>query len=428
MLELVAFGGTDVGKKRKNNEDSYAVDADRGVYIVADGMGGHASGEDASRFAVSMTREHLNANAYAIEQYRATPNDQTKAALLQVIEKAIQGACARVYAIGQAEPQKRGMGTTIDVVVRVGSQVVLGHVGDSRVYVVRNGQSYRLTEDHTLVAQQVKAGVMSPEDAEQSTMKGILTRAVGTHASVQVDTLLLDLMAGDVLLLCTDGLHKYLHDQEIPARLREASPAQVQALIDHALASGGSDNVTAIVLGVQAPQAAAQAAEAKAETAKAGSRIDAVRALPLFQHLSYKEQVAVLSVASNRSYQTGQDIVREADPGLEMFVVVEGRVAVHRGNIKIAELAAGGHFGEMALVDDAPRSASVRALAPTDCLVLSREALSNLMKLDPVLAVKVLWSFVEVLSGRLRTVNAELTDFKLEHPERRSSVPPFVAG
>lgn len=428
MLDLVAFGGTDVGKKRKNNEDSYAVDADRGVYIVADGMGGHSSGEDASRFAVSMTREHLHANVYAIDAYRQNPNEQTRQQLLQVVEKAIQGACARVYQIGQAEPGKRGMGTTLDLVVRVGSQVVIGHVGDSRVYVVRNGQSYRLTEDHTLVAQQVKAGVMTPAEAEQSTMKGILTRAVGTHASVQVDTLLLDLMAGDLLLLCTDGLHKYLQDHEIPARLREPSQAQVQALIDHALASGGSDNVTAVVLGVVAPQAAAQAAEAKAETTKAGSRIDAIRALPLFQHLSYKEQVAVLSVASNRTYQVGQDIVREAEQGHEMFVVVEGRVAVHRGNIKIAELAAGGHFGEMALVDDAPRSASVRALAPTDCLVLSRDALSNLMRLDPVLAVKVLWSFVEVLSGRLRVVNAELTDFKLEHPERRSSVPPFVPG
>ncbi len=426
MLELVAFGGTDIGKKRKNNEDSFAVDQERGVFIVADGMGGHASGEDASRLAVSMTREHLKTNAAAFEQYRASPSDTTKAAMLAVVEKAIQGACSRVYQIAQAEPSKRGMGTTLDVVLRVGGQVVLGHVGDSRVYVLRNGQCYRLTEDHTLVSQQLKAGVISAKEAEESTMQGILTRAVGTHASVQVDTLLLDLMEGDILLLCTDGLHRYLPDAEIPRRLREASAAQVQALIEIALTAGGADNVTAVVVAAQAPQTASQAAVVKVETAKAGSRIDAMRSLPLFQHLSYKEQVAVLSVASNRSYFTGQDIVREADNGNEMFVVVEGRVAVHRGNIKIAELAAGGHFGEMALVDDAPRSASVRAIAPTDCLVLSRESLANLMKLDPLLAVKVLWSFVEVLSGRLRTVNAELTDFKLEFPERRSSVPPFV--
>lgn len=420
-LKLSAFGHSDTGRKRKANEDAFAVDEERGFFLVADGMGGHQNGAFASQNAISIAREYLNASVATFDRYRDDPTEARRAAAITAVEKAIQGACARIFQIGQGDQSKRGMGTTLDVIVRVGTQLIIGHVGDSRVYLVRQGQSYRLTEDHTIVAQQLKAGVISAKDAEESTLKGVLTRAVGTHQSVQVDTLLLDVMEGDLLLMCTDGLHRYLRDEDVPLHLREASVGASRAFIDHANKNGGEDNVSVIVLGARA----VGTVPAGAKTTNAGSRLDAIRSLPIFQHLSYKEQVAILAIAQSRIFEPGAVIVKQGDAGTEMYIVVEGEVAVERDGIKIAELGPGGHFGEMSIVDDAPRMATVRAKRRTDLLAIGQAEIGGLMRLDPVLAVKVLWSFVEALSSRLRLASAELIEFKLEAPRMTNVPTPF---
>lgn len=421
-LVVTAHGHSDIGRKRTVNEDSFALDEARGIAIVADGMGGHTAGQIASQAGVTAVRELLLANIAAIESYRDDPSDAHRQAAVAVVEKALQGACERVFRLGQKDDKKRGMGTTMDVVVRAGDRAILGHVGDGRVYLVRGGQTYRLTKDHTIVAAQVEAGVLTPEEAEQSTLRGVLTRALGTHESVQVDTLVLDLAAGDLLLLCTDGLHRYLDDQGVARRVREASAGAVRALIDHANSNGGEDNSCAVIVGCGASEAS-NARDPRAAT----SRIDAVRGLPLFQHLSYKEQVSILSVVQNRVVQPNEVIVKQSDPGQEMFIIVDGDVIVERDGVTIAELGAGGHFGEMSIVDDAPRSASVRARTRTDLLVIGQAEMGGLMRLDPVLAVKILWTLVQALSGRLRLASAELIEFKLESPRNDSQVQlPFV--
>src|SRR5690606_36652266 len=125
---------------------------------------------------------------------------------------------------------------------------------------------------------------------------------------------------------------------------------------------------------------------------------------------TYKEQMAVLALANVRAYGAGDEVVREGTPGDELFVVLKGRVAVEKGGVEIAQLRAGGHFGEMGLIDNAPRSATVRASEPSRCVVVSRTDLMALMRREPVLAVKLLWSFVQVLSERLRSANAELSE------------------
>jgi len=419
-LSVQAYGHSDVGRKRKVNEDSFAVDEARGIYIVADGMGGHGNGATASQTAASVAREHLNANIVKLERYRDDPSEQNRAAATAAVEQAIQAACERVFRIGQQDSAKRGMGTTMDVIVRAGDRAILGHVGDGRVYLVRGGQGYRLTKDHTIVAQQVEAGIITAADAEQSTLRGVLTRAVGTHASVQVDTLVVDLAGGDILMMCSDGVHRYLRDDEVGARLRDASAATARQIIDWANTSGGEDNSSVILIGCRPPEVTAAAPAP--EQNKITSRIDAVRGLPLFQHLSYKEQVAILSIAHSRIFEPGAEIVKQGDPGQEMFIIVDGEVSVVRDGVTIAELGPGGHFGEMSIVDDAPRSASVRAKKRTDVLTIGQAEIGGLMRLDPVLAVKILWTLVQALSGRLRVASAELIEFKLETPRRESSV------
>ena len=301
------------------------------------------------------------------------------------------------------------MGTTFVCLVMAGTKGIVGHVGDSRVYLVRGGQAHRLTEDHTLIAAQVKAGTLTREQAQHSQFRNVITRAVGIQESVQVDTLMVDLLPKDLFVLCSDGLHGYLADEELApltgAGDLEELPKKLVALAND---RGGKDNVTVVVVSIS------DAGAAPEELEETTNRMEVLKSIPIFRHLTYKEQTAILSIASTKAFPVESEIVTEGQSGDELYIVVKGRVRVETGGVGVAELRTGGHFGEMGLVDHAPRSATVRALEPTRAMVIARAELMQLMKREPILAVKLLWSFVQVLSDRLRATNNELSEVRQE--------------
>lgn len=410
MLTTEAHGLTDVGRKRQHNEDAMLFDPALGLYIVADGMGGHAAGEVASNRATEVVKQHIQANKTILKDLAKDASQATRAAAASLVEVAIQRACADIYRTASTDTTKRGMGTTFVCMVIAGNRGVIGHVGDSRVYLVRSGQCHRLTEDHTLIAAQLKAGTITRDQAATSNYRNVITRAVGIQESVQVDTLIVDLLPGDTFMLCSDGLHGYLADDEVAPLVAAVSNAELpQRFIDLANERGGKDNITAVVVKV-----AGEAGAASEETVEAQSRMEALKKIPLFRHLTYKEQTAVLSIATTRTFPGGREIVTEGQPGEELYVVIRGRVAIEKNGVEIAELRAGGHFGEMGLIDNAPRSATVRATEPTRVMVIARQDLMTLMKRESILAVKMLWSFVQVLSDRLRATNSELSEARQE--------------
>jgi serine/threonine protein phosphatase PrpC len=419
-LTTQAYGLTDVGRRRQQNEDAILMDAALGLYAVADGMGGHAAGAVASANAADAVRRAVADDPQALAELARDASPQHRAAAVALVESAVQRACAEVYRTGVADPSKRGMGTTFVCLAIAGTRAVIGNVGDSRVYLVRGGHSHRLTEDHTLVAAQLKAGTITREQAAASHYRNVITRAVGIQESVQVDTLIVDLMPGDVFLLCSDGLHGYLLDDELAPLVAALAPSDLpQRLIDLANERGGKDNITAVVVTVHGDGTVAQ------EVVEAQSRMEALRRIPLFRHLTYKEQMAVLSIGGTRSYPAGREVFLEGESGEDLFIIIRGRVAIEKKGVAIAELKAGGHFGEMGLVEQAPRSATVRALDPTRVMVIARTDLMHLMKREPLLAVKMLWSFVQVLSDRLRATNNELSEARQELAGVQA-VPPFT--
>src|SRR5262249_18053824 len=201
---IESFGLTDTVKKRKQNEDTLLIDPELGVYAVADGIGGHAGGEVASARATDVVQKHVQANKRVLQAFAREPTPFNRDAALNLVEKAIQRACGEIYRLAHKDSAKRGMGTTLVCLVGAGSRAVIGQVGDSRIYLLRKGNCHRLTEDHTLVAAQLKAGSITKVEAEASELRNVITRAVGIQESVQVDTLSLDLLPNDVFLLCSD--------------------------------------------------------------------------------------------------------------------------------------------------------------------------------------------------------------------------------
>ncbi|MFL5278510.1 MAG: Stp1/IreP family PP2C-type Ser/Thr phosphatase [Myxococcales bacterium] len=412
MPVIRSWARTDIGKKRKQNEDAFLADDALGLYVVADGMGGHAAGEVASAQAVQSIRDALAPCRPILERFAASPTVEVRESISSLMETAIQKACADVFDLSQADADRGGMGTTVVAMLIAGKTAVIGHVGDSRVYLYRKGRAHQLTEDHTIVQEQLKRGLISRAELATAENRNVITRAVGIQSSVPVDTLLTDLLPGDLYLLCSDGLHGYLHEDELPALFGQERDKLVDLLVDLALQRGGRDNITAVALAVDD--------EEDETAADVEGKTEVLRRIPLFQHMTYKELLAILGIARGRQFQKGDTIIKEGDPGDELFILFRGSVEVAKSGMVIAQLHAGGHFGEMGLVDQAPRSATVVAIEDTSAISVDRESLLRLMRKDPLIAVKLLWSFVQVLSERLRNTNDALADLRQELDEARN--------
>ncbi len=240
-----SFAITDVGRHRRSNEDAYFRDDDIRLWVVADGMGGHAAGEVASSEAVDaihgMVKRGVLQPGAELDEARAC----------RLLEGAIQSATYLLVAIAEFERDKTGMGTTISAALLVGGSLVIGQVGDSRVYQIRGGKAEQITEDHTLIAWQIKQGIISAEEAKMSPHRNVITRAVGNREYVEVDTLVVPTQPGDRYLLCSDGLHGYFEDtREIATVAALGGEAAVHRFIEIANERGGRDNITAVLVEV----------------------------------------------------------------------------------------------------------------------------------------------------------------------------------
>ena len=249
-MTVTAAGLSDVGKKRKTNEDSFHIDPGRGLFIVADGMGGHAAGEVASQLAVDTIQEFLRMSDADSEITWPFEFDESLSAGGNRIQAAIHLANREIVRHMQTQEDTRGMGTTVVTAVVADDSCFIGHVGDSRAYLIRDGTIQQLTRDHTFVNEQVERGFMSRAEADRHPARNILTRAVGSSEELHVDLVETRLAAGDRILLCSDGLSSMVQDEEILRTLEEHPDLEdaCQALVSLANQNGGWDNVTAVVI------------------------------------------------------------------------------------------------------------------------------------------------------------------------------------
>lgn len=242
-MKLLHAARTDVGMIRSGNEDNFSVDADstRGIFIVADGMGGHAAGEVASEMAVQIVQREL-----------APLRDLDGDDVVQLVSTALKRANRAIHDRTLTEVDKQGMGTTVSALLVAGPRYLIGQVGDSRVYLLRDGGFAQLTKDHSYVQEQVDAGFLTPEQARYHPYSNVITRCVGAGRDVEPDIYRGEAKAGDLFLVASDGLTGMVDDRRLAQLLgsRAEPERKVQSLIAEANGRGGLDNITAIIVQV----------------------------------------------------------------------------------------------------------------------------------------------------------------------------------
>lgn len=252
---MECYGLTDVGKKREKNEDSLLVNADLGLFMVADGMGGHLGGEFASKIAVKTVEETIQRLLGDPEATLATDSVFDRNDPGELLKYALKVASQRIYEEACRNTNLRGMGTTAVVLFIRDGRGFIGHVGDSRAYLVRNGEVRQLTADHSLVAEQLRAGFITEEELKHHKFKNIITRSVGFQNEVEIDLLIRDLEAGDRFLLCSDGLTNLVEDSDLHKIVLKNPPKEAcKKLIDLANKRGGDDNITVVITNILATE------------------------------------------------------------------------------------------------------------------------------------------------------------------------------
>lgn len=400
-MKVLHAARSDVGLARQNNEDAYLVDESLGLYIIADGMGGTAGGEIASRTVCEVVHRAIRNESGRLQAFAAGKSTAAPSAVNQILVNAIRQAGSRVHEMAREDPSLAGMGSTAVVMLVVGEQMFIAHVGDSRLYLIRDRQLHQLTRDHSLVEELKQLGKIENADQVKAKFRNAITRAVGVYESVQPDTMDLVPLPGDRFLMCTDGLHSTATEEELVWLLRHLSPDDcTHNLVRHANSKGGKDNITALVLDVR-----------EVETARARltqQKLDTLRSVALFRYFTFDELLKVTSLFEEQRFEQGEMVCREGEIGEQLFVLLDGEAWITKKGVKVAEVHPGDHFGELSLIDRHPRSADVEAILPALCMVMSRKKFYTLVREGTQMSVKLLWSLAQVASARLRQTTDEL--------------------
>ena len=240
---IIAYAKSDVGKVREMNQDAYFISdssSEVKLYILADGMGGYKGGEIASNLAVKCTKNYIENN------FRETPKDREN--LLQLVASSMEYANMIVYEKSKENKEYEGMGTTLEVCLIYNNRVYIGHIGDSRVYRIRNDFIRKLTQDHSYVQKLVQEGTITKEEAEHHAKKNILMKALGCNAYVEPDVMVKGFQKGDILIICSDGLTNMVNIDDIYNIVKDNFELATKELIDLANQNGGMDNITIITI------------------------------------------------------------------------------------------------------------------------------------------------------------------------------------
>lgn len=407
---------TNPGHNRTSNEDFHLINAELGLYIICDGSQ-IGDGKWAAKTTSLKIQEFILKNQDKITAYQKQPSRPARLQVEQLVAHAIQYACKAVYAESKTAPNRKNSLTTVEVLLILEDYAVLGHIGNSRTYRVRDGKTSLLTRDHTHYESMLESGLWT-KDHLNPQFKKRLIRAVGLEETVAVVPQSVSLALGDIFVLCTDGLSDYLTEtpedsgKEISDLSVKVSVDQLPtALVDFAFKKGSKDNITALVIQVvQTPGVNAEIFN----IAYTKKQVETLRNIPILSEIRNDEAslLKIHSLATPVKVKAGTTIIREGDQSDEMFIIVNGSVDVVFKNESVAARKEGDVVGEMGFFNRAPRSTSV--VAATEVLLLSvrRVDYDAMVRVDKELGLKIAAGIIRDLSTRVQKSSDMIASLK----------------
>ena len=393
---IVGAAATHVGKVREHNEDAHFFDADEGLFVVCDGMGGHAAGEVASGIAIRTVRQRWSANDVqnAIDAWLAKGTPETKKAMLAAIRIGALAAHDAILAEAAEDEDKSGMGTTIVGAMVVGNELVFAHAGDSRAYIVRDNIAMQLTEDHTLLSRLLAAGIDVDLSGEGSRFRSMLTNALGIGQECKIATFVVPLADGDRFLLCSDGISEYVPEPEIGQVLTtQPSPARAaQKLIDLALERGGGDNATAVVIRVLEAGETPQPVELRRKDDAA------IQSCALWDRVSPQQRLRALRIALERDVGPNERLPAHTLGERVAWIIIDGSIE-HGDQMH----GPGAFIYPESLIKDTPapdRDSLAITRSDVRGLVLRADDFNELCEDDPELAELLQETLAKLVSRR----------------------------
>ncbi len=391
-MKLKAHGASDVGRVRSENEDRYYCNAELGVFAVADGIGGKPGGQVASQTVVDGVAERAAEFRRFVDARSPALDDAARDEIFDYLFEELQSINYEVFQRGSSDKYPRGIGCTVDLVVMSPVGAFILHVGDSRVYLFRGDAIYRVTRDHTYAERlREQAGRAGREvDADVNQYAHVLTRSVGATPRVKVDRLFVGIEPDNHLLLCTDGITKYMASSDILEKYRQTDiDGLAGELIAEANECGGADNSTVVVVSVPREESEVFGREStKPDTFR---RVHFLQSIDLFEDLELQEMLKVLRHIYFLRCSADRLVVSRGDAVDGLYFVMSGSLSVELGGRKLGSLGPGEHFGEVGLFGEPVRSADVQCQEDCDILFLPRESLRTLVSEDPILGNKLLW-------------------------------------
>ena len=403
-MALKAYSLSVAKEATSHNSDTLLVDDARRLFLVADGQGDGAAGKIASEAASQLISNQVDENKGLLDSFDA--GEIGREEVLSFLEKTVQEVCRSVYDMSQTSPQNRGMHTTLSVLLLTRQRGFIAHVGNSRIYIYRQTELVQLTEDHSVIGELIRQGRLKPDQDGRQLQSDSLTRCLGLYPHVQVDTFDFELAAGDTFILATRGIWGALNGAQELADVLETKgyPDAPSTLVSLRDARKRQEDASVIITRIIASRGEMDAPNPDDLSLK----LKVLKQIPLFQHLSYVQLVAVLNVSDVRSYPKGTHIFQEGQLGESLFVVLDGKVGIEKNGVSLATLGSGALFGEMAIMDKAPRSALALSTEDARLIEVGRSQLFALMRQEKDIAVKLLWCFVQVLNQRLRSTSSDL--------------------